>query len=114
MSDEDEDENHETTFNSQTFVPLLPTKLREDRAINEILNNKAQHNRNMRLDQPSNEILPVDEFNTPGYIARAFPTLYPWKIADLNEPWLREVKPAEYFKHLLIYFLLCQNRIYAI
>ena len=36
-------------------------------------------------------------------MARAFPTLYPWGIADLNEPRIREVKPAEYFKHLLVY-----------
>ena len=37
-NDEDEDENHENPFNSQTFVPLLPTRLSEDRTINEILN----------------------------------------------------------------------------
>ena len=37
-NDKDEDENHENPFNSQTFVPLLPTRLSEDRTINEILN----------------------------------------------------------------------------
>ncbi|CAG8773299.1 18119_t:CDS:1, partial [Rhizophagus irregularis] len=36
--DEDENENEENSFNSQTFVPSLPTRLNEDRAINEILN----------------------------------------------------------------------------
>ncbi|RGB24891.1 hypothetical protein C1646_772480 [Rhizophagus diaphanus] len=39
--DEDENENDENSFNSQTFVPSLPslpTRLNEDRAINEILN----------------------------------------------------------------------------
>jgi len=101
-NDENEDESDENSFNSQTFVPLLPTRLSEDRAINEILN-RAQRDKNSRLDWPHNEVLPVDEFNTPGYMARAFPTLYPWGIADLNEPREREVKPAEYFKHLLVY-----------
>jgi len=100
---EDDDENEENAFNSQTFVPSLLNRLSENIAINEILN-RANHNQeNLKIDWPHNEISPVDEFNTPGYIARAFPTLYPWGIADLNEPREKEIKAAEYFKHLLVY-----------
>ncbi|CAB4417166.1 unnamed protein product [Rhizophagus irregularis] len=39
----------------------------------------------------------INEFNTPGYIARAFPTLYPTGSADLRAEHVRNVKPAEYF-----------------
>ena len=68
-NDEDEDKNHENPFNSQTFVPLLPTRLSEDRAINEILNKAQQNRNNLRLDWSPNEVLPVDEFNTSEYMA---------------------------------------------
>ncbi|PKB93797.1 hypothetical protein RhiirA5_507837 [Rhizophagus irregularis] len=44
----------------------------------------AQHNHE-RIDWLHNEVSPVDEFHTPGYIARAFPTFYPWRVTDLNE-----------------------------
>src|SRR6184192_595270 len=40
---------------------------------------------------------------TPGYIACAFPTLYPTGAADLRSGRSREIKPAEYFSHLLKY-----------
>jgi len=36
-------------------------------------------------------------------MARAFPTLYPYGKADLRSIRAREIKPAEYFKHLLWY-----------
>ena len=68
-NDEGENENNENYFNSQTFVPSLPIRLSEDRAINDVLN-RAQHDReNSRLEWPHNEVSPVDEFNTPEYIA---------------------------------------------
>jgi hypothetical protein len=46
---------------------------------------------------------PINEFQTPGYIACAFPTLYPTGNADLRAEHVRDVKPAEYFTHLLKY-----------
>ena len=75
-NDEDENDNHDNPFNSQTFVPLLPNSLSEDGVINKILNRGQDNRNNSRLDWPSNEVSPVDEFNTPEYMARAFPTLY--------------------------------------
>ena len=36
-------------------------------------------------------------------MARAFPTLYPYGHGDLRSEHAREVKPAEYFRHLLWY-----------
>lgn len=45
----------------------------------------------------------LDEFNTPGYIVCAFPTLFPYGVADLNDDRLKKVQKAAYFKHLLRY-----------
>jgi len=47
----------------------------------------------------------VNEFTTEGYIAMAFPTLFPKGTADLRDAINRmeEVKLAEYFKSLLTY-----------
>ncbi|GBB90825.1 hypothetical protein RclHR1_17900007 [Rhizophagus clarus] len=39
----------------------------------------------------------INEFNTPGYIARAFPTLYPTSSADLQADHVRDINPAKYF-----------------
>jgi len=52
---------------------------------------------------PEIEGIPVNEFSTPGYMARAFPTLYPYGCGDLRSERPRDIKPAEYFKHLLWY-----------
>ena len=48
---------------------------------------------------------PVNEFTTEGYVAMAFPTLFPKGDADLRDAINRreEVKIAEYFKSLLTY-----------
>ena len=48
---------------------------------------------------------PVNEFTTEGYIAMAFPTLFPKGAANLRDAINRraDVKIAEYFKSLLTY-----------
>ncbi|KAE8752107.1 hypothetical protein FOCC_FOCC001269 [Frankliniella occidentalis] len=55
------------------------------------------------LDWPSGGSAPVDEFNTPGYVAMAFPTLFPTGAADLSIDRQYRVTPRQYFKHLLEY-----------
>ena len=52
---------------------------------------------------PNIDAIPVNEFQTPGYIACAFPTLYPTGAVDFCSERIRDVKPAEYFSHLLRY-----------
>ena len=47
--------------------------------------------------------IPINEFQFPDYIVHAFLTLYSIKKADLHSKHAREVKPAEYFFHLLKY-----------
>lgn len=45
---------------------------------------------------------PVKEKDTPGFMPSAFPTLYPYGIADINDA-RQEVKTADYFRHLMNY-----------
>ena len=45
----------------------------------------------------------INEFQTPRYMVRAFPTLYPHGRGDLHSERARDIKPAEYFKHLIWY-----------
>ncbi len=45
--------------------------------------------------------IPINEFQIPRYIAMAFPTLYLNGNANLRSGQIREIKPVEYFKHLL-------------
>ncbi len=45
----------------------------------------------------------VNKFQTSGYIVCAFPTLYLTGCADLHAEYVKDIKPAEYFKHLLQY-----------
>ena len=47
--------------------------------------------------------IPVNEFQTPDYISCAFPILYSTSAADLYLERIKDVKPAEYFLHLLRY-----------
>ncbi|KAE8751259.1 hypothetical protein FOCC_FOCC002087 [Frankliniella occidentalis] len=55
------------------------------------------------LDWPTIDASPVNEFRTVGYIAQAFPKLFPWGLADLNSPREKKVTPINYFKHLMKY-----------
>lgn len=54
---------------------------------------------------PTQDLNPVNEYTTEGYIAMAFPTLMPYGGADLRDQSRREaeVKCAEYFDALLCY-----------
>lgn len=86
---------------SRTFVPILPSSHREDVAIKNALDRMQASNPPLLWPLINNS--PINEFQTPGYIACAFPTLYPTGRADLRAERVRDVKPAEYFKHLLQY-----------
>lgn len=44
---------------------------------------------------------PIDEFNTPGYIAQAFPALFPTGKADLGSCRPHKITATDYFNHLL-------------
>ena len=73
----------------RSFVPLPASTRREDTAINETLN-RMQTN-NAPILWPEIDGFPINEFQTPGYIAKAFPTLYhcfthmEMETSDLND-----------------------------
>jgi len=54
---------------------------------------------------PTQDLNPVNEYTTEGYIAMAFPSLFPYGDADLKDNSQREVEvnTAEYFNALLRY-----------
>ncbi|XP_055344659.1 uncharacterized protein LOC129592610 [Paramacrobiotus metropolitanus] len=57
----------------------------------------------VRVPYPAMNEVPIDEFNTAGYIAQAFPCLFPTGNADLrdNRGRANPVTETEYFKHLM-------------
>ena len=82
---------------SHSFIPhQLPTR-QEREAINAAIQSSTV------LDWPEKGDTPVNEFNTVGYIARAFPCLFPTGKADLRAARQVRVTPKEYFQHLLAY-----------
>ncbi|CAG8810705.1 6162_t:CDS:1, partial [Racocetra fulgida] len=93
----DENESYESIedYNdnsiSQTFIPVPPPTCCKDSAIDKALSN-LQNNNNQPpiIEWLKINHAPIDEFNTPGYMARAFPTLYPYGIADLYAPRIKK------------------------
>ena len=98
MLDDEENEDKRIT---RSFVPSLSSTRREDDAINEALNRVQNDNPHMLW--PKIDGNPINEFQTPSYMARAFPTLYPYGHGDLRSKCAWDVMPAEYFKHLMWY-----------
>ena len=71
-----DDESGDDTI-SRTFVPSITPTLRETTAINNSLK-RVQSTNNAHVLWPEIDGFPINEFQTPGYMARAFPTLYPY------------------------------------
>ncbi|PKB95402.1 hypothetical protein RhiirA5_436787 [Rhizophagus irregularis] len=101
ISNENENENghDEGDAITRSFVPAIPSTQRENAIINDTLD-RIQSNEQPVL-WPEIDGSPINKFQTPGYIARAFLTLYPYGKGDLRSNRPRNIKPAEYFKHLL-------------
>jgi len=97
-----EDENDNDNMVTCTFVPSPPPSHSEE-LIKNTLNQIQFENPPMTWPQIDNSPIIINECQTPGYIAMAFPTLYPIGKADLCAEHIRDIKPAEYFKHLLRY-----------
>jgi hypothetical protein len=80
VEESDQEENEDDVI-TRTFVPFLPSVDREDVAIQNTLDRVQNENNPIEWPQINNH--PVNEFQTSGYIACAFPTLYPTGHADL-------------------------------
>src|SRR5579859_661171 len=101
-------------IDTHTGVPSvrLPeiTELEEiERCLEEMIRSPANTPNNAStpspVQMPTMGGQPVNEYTMEGYIAMAFPTLFPTGAADLCDAVNRreEVKTAEYFKSLLTY-----------
>jgi len=101
ISAEESDHENDDDVITRSFVPLLSSTDCEDIAIKNTLNRIQDEEQPIIWPQINSN--PVNEFQTPGYIAYAFPSLYPTGCADLRAERIRDVKPAKYFKHLLMY-----------
>ncbi|CAG8622461.1 21469_t:CDS:2 [Cetraspora pellucida] len=96
-NNDDEDEDIITS----NFVPAPLLSFNEESAIADTLGRMQASNLPiMWLNIDGN---PINEFQTPGYIACAFPTLYPTGDGNLQSEHVRKIKPAGYFSHLLKY-----------
>ncbi|CAG8753569.1 12071_t:CDS:1, partial [Rhizophagus irregularis] len=80
IEEEPDFENDEDVI-TRTFVPYLPPAYHEDVAIKNTLDRVQDNNRPITWPQMNSN--PVNEFQTSGYIACAFPSLYPTGNADL-------------------------------
>jgi len=98
-TDEETDNDEEEI--TRTFVPSHPSTQQEIDVIKDTLQRMQNHNNPSLWPEINGN--PINEFQTPGYMVRAFPTLYPHGRGDLHSERVREIKPAEYFKYLIWY-----------
>ena len=57
-----------------------------------------------RVSWPNIGNVPINEFNSEGYIVRAFPALFPSGMCDLHDPSRPfRISHDQYFKHLMKY-----------
>lgn len=97
--DADDGDNDPEDIISHTFVPAPSPEIPEIEAINTALESNQ-----LPTEWPSIGNIPISEFSSQGYMARAFPALYLWGTADLRDARMRDVNPSEYFQHLLRFF----------
>jgi len=93
------DTKNSTETITRTFVPLYPLTQQEDVIINKIL--EWIKGNNPSLIWPEIEGILINEFQTAGYIVKAFSTLYLYIQVDLCLAHIKEIKSVKYFKHLL-------------
>jgi len=53
---------------------------------------------------PSIGVTPINEFGSPGYIAMAFPHLFPFGTADYSNRENNDISLCKYIQHLMLYF----------
>ena len=70
---------------------------------NNPINTEERIRQLFNLPYPTTSTLPINEFTHEGFIARAFPTLFPFGRADLNQEREKKVTIVEYFQFLMQY-----------
>lgn len=79
-------------------VPI-PPKLGQ----HEVIENHFKDFLEDRLHRPEADSIAINEFTDEGYIAKAFPALFPRGTADFRNRRNVSVSPTEYFQHLMNY-----------
>ena len=95
-----DDDGPEDMIRSNFFPIPLPTP-NEEHAITHTLDRMQAGN--APIIQPNINSIPINEFQTPGYNACAFSTLYPTEKADLHSSHPVNINSTEYFSYLLKY-----------
>jgi len=85
-----------------SFVPILPNSCIELEHICDYLQ-LTHSNSTSSIDWPPISLTAMNEYNTVGLFAMAFPTLFPTCIAMIMQPRLTKVEMHEYALHLLHY-----------
>ena len=102
----DQDEDPYETNLSSSFVPSTTQQMTEQETVKQSVQDRQS---NQQPVSPSTESwppcgsTPINEFNTEGYISRAFPTLFPTDAADFLAPRPLAVTIGNYLKHLMMY-----------
>ena len=86
---------------NSTFVPAMTAGVSEQQTIHQSI--IGQPTMQQYVNWPTTDANPINEFTTEGYMACAFPTLFPQEIADFLAPRQRMVTIANYCKHLMMY-----------
>ena len=55
----------------------------------------------MQVAWPEHALEPINEFNCPDFLARTYPTLFPYGDCQLRAVRRVTVSPEAYFKHLM-------------
>lgn len=71
--------------------------------INLALNMNDEQEHHAIINWPQVGPQPINEFTSSGYIARAFPTLFPYGRGDLRNLPIMSISANKYFKHLMKY-----------
>ena len=67
------------------------------------IDNESFINKELELEYPTTENDPINEFTSEGYIACAFPSLFPTGNVDFLQPRKISLRRHEYFKYLMKY-----------
>jgi arsenate reductase-like glutaredoxin family protein len=82
---------------TETYFPHVPNI--DQQAVIQNLRASQGH----QVDWPAQDPIPINEFNTDGYMAQAFPTLFPFGRADYNAERNVKLTLIEYFQFLMRY-----------
>ncbi len=97
--EEFDDKGNEDSVITYTFVSILSLACSENVTIKKTLNHMQNEIDPIIWSQIDS--YPVNKFQTSDYIICVFSAFYSTGSADLHAEHIKEVKPAEYFKHLL-------------